>query len=382
MKIAIDGSLLSGRHSGVERAILGMVTGLSRVADEDTILLYVSKTFKCANLPAGNVKFRRASGAGHTRLRRIFWQQCVLPFYMRAERADVFHGPGYVLPLLTKTPCVVTAYDIIALTHPELCRRSNVLHYRQVLPRSIRKAAKVIVPSEATRRHVIEHLGVDGDRIRVIPLGLDTRYKPASEVEKQQVREVLSLPEKYCLFVGNIEPKKNLPTLVQAFFAAKMNKRLPHKLVLAGGQGWKNKTLHQTITQLGMQDQVIFTGYVPVDFMPALYSAAEMFLFPSLIEGFGIPPLEAMACGTPVVVSNDPALAETTGDAALHVPSDNTTALREAIETLAERPELRRELVEKGRTRAAKFSWIESARQTLKVYHEVHEANESRRRDD
>jgi len=158
---------------------------------------------------------------------------------------------------------------------------------------------------------------------------------------------------------------------VQAFFAAKMNRRLPHRLVLAGRPAWKHKPVLQMISQLGIKDDVVLPGRVPQEYLPALYSAADMFVFPSLIEGFGIPPLEAMACGTPVIVSRAPALLETTGGAAVDVDASDLAALSEAIEAAATRKDLRAELVEKGKARAARFSWVESAKATLQVYHEA-----------
>ncbi|HUW32433.1 MAG TPA: glycosyltransferase family 1 protein, partial [Planctomycetota bacterium] len=247
----------------------------------------------------------------------------------------------------------------------------NVLHYRRVVPRSVRKAKLVIVPTRAVAAQLIEALGTSEEKIRVIPCGVDYRFKPASEARKRELRDALGLRGKFVLFVGNLEPKKNLVSLVQAFFAAKANRQLPHKLVLAGRLAWKHKPILRMIAQLGLQDEVILPGRVPQEYLPALYSAADMFVFPSLIEGFGLPPLEAMACGTPAIVSKDPALLETTGGAAMDVDATDLAALREAIEAVATREDLRAQLIEKGKARAAQFSWVESARATLQVYHEA-----------
>ncbi|HUU69915.1 MAG TPA: glycosyltransferase, partial [Planctomycetota bacterium] len=181
MKIAIDGSLLSGAMSGVELSILGLATGLACVPTDDRVLLYVGRKFQSEQLPAGCVKVRRARGAGAFRPRRVLWQQAMLPIYLRAEKVDIFHGPAYVLPVLSSVPSVVTVYDVIALTRPELCRWQNVLHYRRVVPRSVRKAKLVIVPTRAVAAQLIEALGTSEEKIRVIPCGVDYRFKPASE---------------------------------------------------------------------------------------------------------------------------------------------------------------------------------------------------------
>ena len=371
MKIAIDGSLLSGVHSGVELSILGLIKGLSTLPTDDTVLAYVGKKFECPNLPAGCVKLRRASGAGGSRLRRIIWQQTALPMYLKAEAVELFHGPGYVLPAMSRVPAVVTVHDVIALTRPDLCKKSNVMHYRRVVPRSVRKAHLVIVPTNAVARQVTETLGTSEEKIRVVPAGLDSRFRPTDKLQKDNVRKELDLRGPYILHVGNLEPKKNLAALVQAFFAAKKNKNLPHKLVLAGTSGWKYEPVLRLIGDLGLEDEVVRPGYLPRDLLPALYSAADVFVFPSLIEGFGIPPLEAMACGTPVIISKDPALMETAGGAALGVEAEDLAGLREAIEAVTENKKLRARLIEKGRARAAQFSWIETARKTLDVYHEA-----------
>jgi len=383
MKIAIDGSLLSGVHSGVELSILGLITGLSTLPTDDSVVVYVGKTFQCPNLPAGCVKLRRASGAGSSRLRRIIWQQTALPMYLKAEKVDLFHGPGYVLPAMSRVPGVVTVHDVIALTRPDLCKKSNVMHYRRVVPRSVRRAQLVIVPTNAVARQVAETLGTGEEKIRVIPGGIDSRFRPADKLQKDKVRRELDLPGPYILHVGNLEPKKNLTALVRAFFAAKKNKNLPHKLVLAGAPGWKYGPVLRLIGELGLESEVVRPGYLGRDLLPGLYSAADMFVFPSLIEGFGIPPLEAMACGAPVIISKDPALVETAGGAALEVEAEDLAELRKAIEAVAENKDLRARLIEKGRARAAQFSWIETARKTLDVYHEAaHRARTEVRRED
>lgn len=371
MKIAMDGSLLSGAMSGVELSILGLATGLACVPTDDRVLLYVGRKFEDEHLPAGCVKLRRAAGASRFRLGRILWQQTVLPLYVRMEHADVFHGPAYVLPVFGGVPSVVTVYDAIALTRPELCKRSNVAHYRCVVPRSVRKARLVIVPSKAAAAQLMKAVGTRPEKIRVIPCGIDYHFRPAAEAAKRELTEALGLPGKFILFVGTIEPKKNVDMLVRAFFAAKVNRQLPHKLVLAGRLGWRYKPVLKTIKELGIEDDVVMPGHVPQECLPALYSAADMFVFPSLIEGFGIPPLEAMACGTPAIVSKDPALRETAGGAALEVDGADLGSLRDAIENVAARTSLRAELIGKGRARAAQFSWLASAKATLEVYHEA-----------
>ncbi|MCX7806398.1 MAG: glycosyltransferase family 4 protein, partial [Planctomycetota bacterium] len=177
-----------------------------------------------------------------------------------------------------------------------------------------------------------------------------------------------NLPEKYVLFVGNQEPKKNLPMLVQAFFAARSHKRLPHKLLLVGQYGWKCGDLFRLIRELDAASYVLFTGYVPRGALPYLYNLADLFFFPSIVEGFGIPVIEAMACGCPALISDDPALREVAGGAAMEVPRGSLPAMREAMEFLLENDVERAKLREKGLARAAGFTWRRTAELAMQSY--------------
>ena len=215
------------------------------------------------------------------------------------------------------------------------------------------------------------------ERIDVIPWGVGEEFKPLRQpgamdsTTLAEARAALKLPEHYVLYVGNIEPKKNLPVLIQAFFAAKMNKKLPHRLVIAGQKGWKMDGLERLIRELKAQEFVFFTGYVPQRALPALYSLADLFVMPSLVEGFGMPVLEAMACGCPVIISSDPALQEVAGSAAKKVPYDPLKPLqplREAIEELLESPSQREDLAKRGLERAKLFTWEKTAALTRDSY--------------
>lgn len=368
MKIAIDGLLLHGHYSGVERCILDLVRALSHVDAENEYVLYTGRGFGEEGISEERVRVKHTLFHARSRLLRIMWQQLVLPLRLRLGRFDLLHAPGYVMPVLTRVPTVVTIYDIIALRAPELCKKSNVAHYSRVLPRTARRARSIIVPSLAVKQELILELDVPPEKVHVVHPGVSPALEPPTEEEKERVRHAHGLPDQFVLFVGNLEPKKNLPLLIKAYFAAKMNRRLPHKLVIVGAEGWKHEPTLSLAKELDIKEDVVFTGYFPEGDMKGLYGLADAFVFPSLREGFGLPPLEAMACGTPVITSDIPPLLEVTADAALHVAPTDTKALREALESLLEDADLHAKLRAKGLERAKQFTWEKAAQQTIDVY--------------
>ena len=367
MRVAINALLLSGRYSGVEKAILELLRHIGEDTEDEMVAL-VGSDFDASVLEGCRIAVERLPVSTRSRLARIAYEQALLR--RRLDGFDVFHAPGYVAPPRLPIPMVLTVYDLIALRHPRLAARSNVMHYRLRLPRSARAAARIIVPTECVARDVTEQFHIPGGRIRVVPLGVAERFRPPSAEAVAALRGRHGLGGPFLLFVGNVEPKKNLPTLLRAVAALRRDGR-PHALVIAGVRGWKCREVYALPAELGIEDAVRFLGYVPEDDLPALYGAAEAFAFPSLVEGFGLPPLEAMACGTPVVASDADALVETAGDAALHVPARDAAALADALRRVLDDASLRERLVEAGLARAAEFTWTRTAEQTRAVYREA-----------
>ncbi|MDA0840372.1 MAG: glycosyltransferase family 1 protein [Planctomycetota bacterium] len=371
MKVIIDGLLLTDNDSGVQRCIRGLIQGLDQLSTDDEFEFITGYGYDDQGWTPERLKHHRAKIPCRVRSARIFYDQFCLPIVAGQKGADLIHGPGYIIPGFTRIPAVVTVYDIIALKYPQLCKRSNVMHFKWNLPRSIQKAAAIIVLSNAVKQDLVTLLKVSPTKIEVIPPGIDKCFCVPDEETKRQVRERYELPDKFVLFVGNIEPKKNLETLIKVFFAVKMDKKLDHKLVIVGQKGWKYKEVFALIDSLDVRDQIIFTDYVPLVDLPAVYALADCFAFPSLVEGFGIPPLEAMACGTPVMTSEDPAILEATGDAALHAPATDAKAMRKILEKLLLNGGERRRLKEAGLNHAAKFTWKKSAERTVELYRKI-----------
>lgn len=384
MRIGLNCMILTGQYSGVEQSIWHLVRALRDSDSRNEYVLYTGADTDVAEFEGDRWEVRRTWFKGRRKTFRILWEQLRLPQRAIKDRLDLVHCPGYVIPSLLVTASVVTIHDVIALKRPELCRPGNVKHFKMRLPKTAERATRIIVPSNATRNDVVDLLEVDREKVRVVPFGVGEQYKPIDDpAAMEEARRQMGLPEKFILFVGNREPKKNLEALVQAFYAAVQHtqyesgkghrKAMSHKLVLVGKRGWGDvdRKLSRLVRELKFQDHVLQTGYLPQEVMPYVYNLADALVFPSLIEGFGFPVLEAMACGTPVICSKDPALRETVGDAALVVDGLDRAALRKAIEKVTADAKLRRKLREKGLARAAEFTWARCARQTMSVYEEA-----------
>lgn len=282
----------------------------------------------------------------------------------RDINATFVHYPTGIGPRFSKTPFVLTVHDMCFFRHPEWFSKSRALYYRNVMAAGIRAATHIIADSQATATDIMELMNIPESRIDVIPLGVDNCFTPATVAQKEQVRKTYNLPERFFLFVGTLEPRKNLARLIQAWESVR--DQVP-PLVIAGRHGWGNSGIaeHETGTDL------ILLDHIPQEHLPALYSAATAFVWPSLMEGFGLPPLEAMACGTPVLTSNTSSLPEVVGDTAIQVDPLDVDAIAAGMTTLATNKELRPSLIEKGKARSTTFSWKATTEKTITVYEKI-----------
>jgi glycosyltransferase involved in cell wall biosynthesis len=273
-----------------------------------------------------------------------------------------------VLPELVTGPTVVTVHDLSFLRHPDRLSARRRWYLEWAVGRSARRADWVIAVSRSTRDDLAELAGVPGEKISVIPLGVDPSFKPASS---HPSRPTPLDGRPYILHVGTLEPRKNLDVLVHAFARLREAAHLPHALVLVGARGWSYEPVLQLVKSLGLDDHVRFVDYVgPVD-LPRWYTDADLFAFPSVYEGFGLPVLEAMACGLPVVTTDSSSLRELAVDAALLVEPGSPEALEDAMRRILEDRSLRDRLRAKGLERAARYSWEATARETARVYEAV-----------
>lgn len=298
----------------------------------------------------------------------------VLSVMARHLRLDLIHDPNGIAPFLGPSfgaRRVVTLHDAFAYVDPETHNWLDNWRYRQLLPYTARRSDAVIAVSECSRRDLIRHLGLASERVHVVAEGADPRFQPIEDSdERRAVLARYGIPSSYILYVGGINARKNIARLLEAY--ARVCEHHPDiRLVIAGKRQWQTAEIDATFRRLNLDDRVRFTGYVHDADLPTLYSAAALFVFPSLYEGFGLPPLEAMRCGTPVITSNISSLPEVVGDAALTIDPYDVHALAAAIEHALTSEELRMDLRRRGLARAARFTWARAARETLAVYEHV-----------
>lgn len=355
-------------YSGVEVTVHQLACAL---AQHGTMPLTVCAPKEHRPIPAAPHLRIRTSGAARTRLLRILWEQTVLPVRLYRSRAALLHAPAYVAPLAAPCPVVLTLHDLHIMTHPQFCSKSNRLHYSVLIPPSIRKAAAIIAFSPYTQRVILDRFPDAKDRLTVIPPGLSsTLMRCTDNARLEAVRQRYKLPLSFLLFVGDLTSRKNVLGLISAF-AAVQGARPDLHLVLAGAADPATAAaLDQTVRKHGVSHRVTLPGYIDPEDLPVLYSLAQVFVFPSYDEGFGLPPLEAMACGCPVVCSGG-ATDDTCGSAAATCDPRDRASIARAVSLLLDRPDLRKEKVEAGYRKAAEFTWEKAARATEAVYRSV-----------
>jgi glycosyltransferase involved in cell wall biosynthesis len=377
MKIGINFHTTDRYISGVEYYSLGLINSLLCLDGENEYVVFTNQPQLLASgLSASENLTVRKSNYLQNRVRRILWEHSRLPRIAKNEGMDVVHCPHYICPFLdAAVPYVVTIHDTIAIEHPQWCKLSNALYYNIFMKPSVSKASRVIAVSHSTADSLKRRFPAGASKLRVIYPGIDTIFNSKKDPSGQtRVKSRYGLPERYILFVGNIEPKKNILNLVRAYKLLRL-RGLSHKLVLAGKRTWKSKGVLKEISGAA-PGSILAIGYVDRVDLPFVYQMADVFVFASLYEGFGFPPLEAMACGTPVVASTGGALTETAGGASRTVDPTNPEDIAEAIYLLITNRKLRQKHLELGIRQSRRFNWDETAKRTLSVYQEAAQFNE------
>lgn len=303
-----------------------------------------------------------------------YYMHLLLPQRACSVDADLLHTPASRLPLRGTIPTITTIHDVIPLVFPELFRlRERItlgLYFRAVR----HSATHVITVSEQSRSDIHRLLGIDRNRISVTYNGVSSSFRPLAPSVIAQRLAHYRIEQPYILSVCTLEPRKNLVRVLQAFAQLRHTHKVPHRLVLVGRRGWLEKPIFETARALGIAEHIQFTGFVPDDVLPALYSGADVFVYPSLYEGFGLPPLEAIACGCPTVTSNISSLPEVVGNAALLVDPLDVEAIADGVLRIVGNLALREALQRAGFERAPQFTWSRCADETIKVYQRVLES--------
>jgi anaerobic magnesium-protoporphyrin IX monomethyl ester cyclase len=368
MRIAFDGTTLRPGRTGVGYYTEHLLEHLVECGGDDELVVISNRSIETTRPLPSTV--RRIEGG--RRLPRLVWMQTRVPQLLREIAADVVHFTNGMMPVVSTAPTVVTIHDMSLTLYPRYHPRRRVILNRPLVDLAARRANAIITVSESARKDIIRLYGVAPARVHVIHEAAAPAFQPITDpAVRARVRARYGLAERFILYVGTIEPRKNLPMLIEAFAERRRAGDLPHQLVCAGPYGWLCGDVARIIERLQLEGAVRVTGYVPFDDLPAIYSLAEMFVFPSVYEGFGLPVVEAMACGTPVVTADVSALAEVGGGAVAHVPSLDVDALGEELVSLARSRERREHLSALGLQRARTFSWRRAAQETLAVYRRI-----------
>jgi glycosyltransferase involved in cell wall biosynthesis len=370
LRIAIDAHSVGTRLAGNETYAVNLIEALAEIDQTNSYTIYVTRREALERFQGRWPNFSIVRTLPHSPLVRI---PITLSAELRRNPVDVLHVQ-FTAPPFAPCPLVVSIHDLSFEHLPETFKRRSRMQLRLTVRRSAHKAARILTLSESVKRDIIDTYKVPSARITTIPPAAPPHFRrTTNEKDLQRVRHTYGITGDYILSVGSIQPRKNLRRLVQAFSLlhdVRPGVKLP-VLVLVGKKAWLFGDTLRAIEQSGVGDRILLTDYVSEADLPALYSGALCFVYPSYFEGFGLPPLEAMQCGTPVIVGNQTSLPEVVGDAGLLVNPFAESEIAAAITRVIDNPDLRQSLRVKGLQRAAKFSWQDTARRTLKVYEQV-----------
>jgi glycosyltransferase involved in cell wall biosynthesis len=367
MRIGIDARLVFYNRAGIGQYIIRLIEALSSLEPEDdTFVLLQSRKDKSSIINSNGFERKSLWTPSHNR-----FEQPALSFEISGLGLNLLHSPDFIPPFRRNCKSVITIHDLAFLLYPHFLTKESARYYGQI-DHAWRNTDHIIAVSEATKQDSINLLGVPEKKITVIHEAANPIYRPMPKDKAQQVaREKYKLDKNFILFVNTIEPRKNLPGLLQAYRRLRDEYKRDEILVLSGSKGWLWEEVYEKVEKLNLEKYVAFLGRVPSEDLVYLHNAAKLFVYPSFYEGFGLTPLEAMNCGTPVIVSNTSALPEVVGDAALMIDPHDIDGLTVAMWRALTEEELRQDLIQKGFKRAQKFSWQETAKKTLEVYHQI-----------
>lgn len=372
MKIGINARHLQNIDNGIVIYLLNLVLNLRKIDDRNEYTLFFgSKKNIPQNIFNFGFNYDIPKIPADSQLLKILWAHLYLPYAINKHKIDVFHETTFISPVFKKCPVVLTIYDLAYLYLPGCFAFRQRLYFKTLISRSIRQSDLIIAISENTKKDIINDFNVPPERIRVIYGGVDDIFRPlVDKNEIEEIKKIYKIKKDFILAVSLISPRKNMIRLIKAFKLLKDQKRIDIQLVIVGKKGWLYEDVFREAVSSGLEDDIIFCGHVPKEHLLLLYNAASVFAYPSLYEGFGLPVLEAMACGCPVVSSNTSSMPEVCQDTALLVDPEDIEELSESLYKLFSDESLKNDLIGKGLANVKKFSWVKTAKETLLAYNE------------
>ena len=368
LRIGLDGDVLGRRRTGDESYLTSLMRGLHGIDEDNEYVVYVRDAEAVASMFPELPRF----GFESVRPQSIWFRYALgLPWLLRRRPVDLLHVQ-YFIPPMTPCPTVLTVHDLSFVVHPEFFSLRDRVLLQRLVPKSMRRADRIITDMEITKQDMVRIYGVDPERIEVIPLAADLRYRPMDrEVCRESVAKSFGVDGPFVLYVGTFQPRKNVEPLIRGYTQMREQGDLQHKLVLVGKPKHKYESVFEAIETSPFRDDIILTGFVEDDDLPVFYNAADVFVFPTLFEGFGLPVVEAMACGTPVITTNVSCLPDVSGGAAMLVDPNDPEAFATAMTSVLSDETVAQQMAERGLAHSAGYSWERTARETVAVYRKV-----------
>lgn len=367
MRVGIDARPTQGSFTGDATYWRGLITGLSQINSDNEFLLYLHDKLQTPEKPLSpNMRYTLLQG-----LNWRIWSAYSFPKALKRDRASVAHVQ-YSIPPFAPCPVITSIHDVSFKRHPEFFSPKDCFILDMGVRLSKHRAARILALSEYTKAEICELYSINENRVDLVYPGVDSLFRPCDREESLElVSAKYNITDPFVLTLGVIQPRKNLSRLLKGFAALKQDRDVRHKLVIVGKYGWMEENLTRTIADLGLTGEVLLTGYAPYEDLPYLYSGADLFVYPSVYEGFGLPPLEAMCCGTPVITGNRSSLPEVVGDAGIMVDPYKPEAFADAISRVLVDESLHADMSRKGLEQSRKFSWERTARQVDAIYRET-----------
>jgi len=370
IRVGINASKYFGINTGVGRYTSNLCNTISKCKDGNDYYFYLpGRNSTCWNDKI-EVQLEEQGIFLQNNTLRILWEQILLPIKINKDMLDLFHYTDHAMSLVQRRhPVVITVHDIAYIRFPDLLNKTRQVYKKYILSLSVKRADVIIADSHSTKLDIIEFFKVDEKKIKVIHLGVESRFRPINNVERYRTRN--NLPSKMILNIGTLEPRKNVVTLVRAFKRLQERGHKDYVLTIAGEKGWLYEKIFEEIESSGMEKSIRILGVVRDEDLPLLYNCADLFVYPSLYEGFGLPPLEAMACGVPIITSNTSSLPEVVGNAGIMVDPNDIESLSDEMYRVLEDEELKHRMSRDGLKRSKMFTWEKMVKEVLETYKAV-----------